>query len=194
MESEQEKDHNVADQTIEERLQTIQNSLFRHYSIEEGIALSHNWRLHQKSLLDADTFVYGEVDLRSFVSLMSNLREYEISVGENATFIDIGSGFGKLIIVATMLKLFKKAVGIEIVGSLHRRAVEMQALFIKNYRNPLDQCEMEFFNGDGTYVDWSYAPFVFVHATTFDSSMMKRITATAQKMLVDAILMIVNNR
>lgn len=177
-----------------ERLQLIDAQLFSKYTVQDGILISRSWRALLKEDVDLDTFTYSEVDLMAFAALMQNLREYDISFDDTATFVDVGSGLGKLIIASTVLGMFKKSIGIEIVGSLHRKAVEVLATFSRNFRNPLDQGEMEFINGDGTYVDWAYASLIFVHATNFDVHMMQRITSTAQRMLLDAVIMIVNNR
>lgn len=190
------QDQQVEDRTPQERLLLLEEQLLHRYTVQDGIQWSRTERAQLKlgRPADADTLVYSEVLLPSFVELIHSLKEHDISFPDNAVFVDVGSGLGKLLIAVSMLKQFKRAIGIELLSSLHRKAVELQALFAKNFRNPLDQCEVELMHGDGTYVNWSYANLVLIHATNFDGDMMKRITDIAQKMLLDSVLMVINNR
>eukprot|EP01039_Chlorochromonas_danica_P008188 gene8190-9033_t len=184
----------IEDQSPEERLEVINGQLFHRCSLRETIQLSQRWRAMIKEEIDHDSMVYSEVYLPSFARLILSLRDYGISFDDKAVFIDVGSGIGKLVIAASIFNMFSKCVGIEIVGSLHRKALEFQTVFGKNFRSPLDRCETAFLNGDGTYLDWSYASLIFIHATNFGFDMMKRITNISQRMPVESVLMLVNNR
>lgn len=63
---------------------------------------------------------YGELDFEFFTELLSAV---EPKPGE--TFLDIGSGCGRLVAAAALLHPWSRAVGIEIVGELHEEATSI---------------------------------------------------------------------
>ena len=57
------------------------------------------------------------------------------------TFFDLGSGVGKGIIGATLLHDFDKCIGIEILDSLNKMALELKQIyeeFVKNYKEGIE--------------------------------------------------------
>ena len=194
--SQQDETVQVEEQTIEERLDTIINNLLGRFSVNDGIQISNQWRktLKNRDAIDLDTLTYAETDVKSFTTFLLNIGALDINFSQDSVFIEVGSGLGKIVIASAVIRMFRKVIGIEIVGSLYRKSMELSAIFSKNFRNPLEQCDIEFMNADGTYIDWSYANLVYIDATSFDHEMMARIDDTAQKMLISSVIMIMNNR
>lgn len=78
-------------------------------------------------MLNKDTnLVYGEVEFDSFVDILS-----KIDVKPGSKFLDLGSGTGKAVYAAAMLRDFAHVCGIEYLESLHNTAVKLLPKFEK---------------------------------------------------------------
>ncbi|RYH30946.1 hypothetical protein EON65_03815 [archaeon] len=194
--SQHEESVQVEEQTIEDRLDTVINNLLSRFTLGDGIKISNQWRktLKNRDSIDLDTLTYAETDVKAFTTFLLNIGTLDINFSQDSVFVEVGSGLGKIVIASAVIRMFRKVIGIEIVGPLYRKAMELSTVFSKNFRNPLEQCDIEFVNADGTYVDWSYANLVYIDATSFDQDMMVRVDVTAQKMLISSVIMIMNNR
>jgi precorrin-6B methylase 2 len=82
---------------------TLLNKLFARVNAKR-ISLHDRYRLH----LQEESFVYGEIDILSFILL---LEEANPQTGE--VFCDLGSGSGKAILTAALAFDFASTVGIE---------------------------------------------------------------------------------
>ena len=65
----------------------------------------------------ATDFIYGEFDSAFFLGLLDRLNP-----GDDATFADIGSGRGQLVILAALVRKWRRCTGVEIVPILHELA------------------------------------------------------------------------
>ena len=71
---------------------------------------------------ESEALQYGEIDCNAFFDLLMDL-EMNLSDNQRATFVDIGSGSGKAVLIAAATEKFIKATGIEIVEDLHNMAL-----------------------------------------------------------------------
>lgn len=68
------------------------------------------------------TLTYGEVSSESFLQILNVVNPTQES--SSKTFVDLGSGSGKAVMIAALSShLFKKVAGIEIVPSLHGSSI-----------------------------------------------------------------------
>lgn len=175
------------------RLETIQESIFTEFWSGQASSTSQSYSASLDEKVRS-TVLYSEVDSLAFLSLIENLKDFDIGFPEDAIFVDLGAGPGKTLIMIGLLNVFKRAIGIEIVEPLYRQALDTIKAFTKNYRTPVDLTDMEVLCGDGTFYDWSFASLVYMQATCFNEEMMDRITFLAGKLKPGSVLIIINNR
>lgn len=180
------------DEEIQKRFDLIHTNIFSKIHFESALKVSNQYRHNLEH--NGPTFCYSEVNPQSFLKLLVCLVDFDVEFRENANFVDIGCGVGKTLVVAALLNQFKRIIGIELVPSLFRKTQDTVKRFITNYRTPMDQSDIELWQGDGTFMDWSFVTLAYVQATNFDRSMMERISAIADRMEVGSVIMVVNNR
>jgi len=83
---------------------------------------------------DATTLVYGEIKFEPFAIAIEKIkRKYGgLATSGEGTFYDIGSGTGKPVFAAVLMHTFKRAVGIEILASLHDAALKSLTFWNKH--------------------------------------------------------------
>lgn len=93
-----------------------------------GFQLSRQARQHT----DAYEYVYGEIDIQSFIALLSLLHPNSSTV-----FYDLGSGVGKTVLACAMVFEIKKAYGIELFSILDQAAKQQlqQLCHLPNYQS-----------------------------------------------------------
>jgi hypothetical protein len=178
--------------TVLQRFLLVQKEIFSLIKLESSVSLSNQFR-YNHDWTDS-TLCYNEVDSSSFLFLLSSLKDFDIGFNENAVFVDVGCGIGKTLVIVAILNTFSRIIGIEICDGLCKKSVESVRAFTMNYRSPLDQSDIEVIEGDGTFIDWSFADLVFICATSFSVEMMERITKMANKMNSGSVLILINRR
>jgi hypothetical protein len=181
---------------LEKRFHLVDENIFKHFHPQISLDISNSFRtgLEKQKIRKANTFCYSEVHPYAFLKLLVSLEDYNVEFGEDAHFIDIGSGTGKTLVVVSLLNKFKRVVGIELVPGLHKRAQDVVKRFNTNYRTPIDQSDIELLNVDALNIDWSFASLVYIQATMFDEDMMKQICVKANSLASGAVLIVINNR
>jgi hypothetical protein len=77
----------------------------------------------QHELYEGHKITYGEMDYEGLVRLFKHVRGLNNGIN---TFIDVGSGRGKLCLYMTSVAKIKKTIGIELVKARHEDAVCLQ--------------------------------------------------------------------
>ena len=81
--------------------------------------------IYRSGLNIDSTLTYGEFDLNLFASLVDRALD---GVADGATFVDVGSGAGRLVLAASSLwPRFGLCAGVECVPELHRVALDAAA-------------------------------------------------------------------
>ena len=81
--------------------------------------------IYRSGLNIDSTLTYGEFDLNLFASLVDRALD---GVADGATFVDVGSGAGRLVLAASSLwPQFGLCAGVECVPELHRVALDAAA-------------------------------------------------------------------
>jgi len=88
---------------------------------------------------------YGEMDYDGLDTLLNYLSNYSFN-----SFIDIGSGRGKLCLYMASISSIIKSIGIEIVKERHDDALELKSK-LSNYEETL---KVDFINGD--FVEYDF--------------------------------------
>lgn len=109
---------------------------------------------------DAIDFVYGEIEFRSFIALMSLAQP-----DSNTVFYDLGSGTGKAVLACAMVYPVSKCVGVELFPLLHASAcAQAQKLAqIPEYAQRAQQ--IEFIQENFLETDISDATIIFINST-----------------------------
>lgn len=124
---------------------------------------------------DNKSFTYGEMLLPSFARIL------ELAAPQpGETFYDLGSGTGKVLVMADLLHDFAKVVGIEFLPTLNAKAIELLARYETGLRPAARRpAELQARQGDMLATDLSDADIVFVHATCMDQALLDGLAQRA---------------
>lgn len=192
----EEESQATVSEELQKRYQLVDENIFCHYHPQTAVDISNSyrWIFEKENNHNSSTFCYNEVFPFAFLQLLIRLEDYGIEFGEEPHFVDLGSGVGKTLVVASLLNKFKRVIGIEIVPGLFRKGQDIVKKFNSYYRTPMDQSDIELWLGDGTNMDWSFASLVYIQATNFDEIMMNRISEMADRLAPGSVVILINNR
>ncbi|CAJ1967773.1 unnamed protein product [Cylindrotheca closterium] len=97
--------------------------------LDQRIALSRKdgyWPFISEGEDPPQEFVYGEFDIEFFCNVLERARQLHPNQADDSplTFCDLGSGTGRLVLVAAALYPWKLVRGIELLPGIHEQAVE----------------------------------------------------------------------
>ena len=117
------------------------------------------------------SLTYGEIPLTSLRRVLDEIRRLPGgSAALQGTFLDLGSGCGKVTLGAALLGRFSSVGGIELVPELHQMALGIKREWVVEHWQP--QVAMWFEVGDFVELDWRNPDVVIVHCTCFSERMM----------------------
>eukprot|EP00124_Ichthyophonus_hoferi_P001798 Ihof_evm11s104 gene=Ihof_evmTU11s104 len=127
-----------------------------------ALAKAGKARLRSKGIF-IDALTYGEIQYGGFHGVLDQLK-----AGPRRVFIDIGSGSGRAVILASMFG-FDKAIGYEILDELHEAALTAKEKYYGSdyYIEGKRQETVEFVIGDSFSQDWTVADVMFAPCTCF---------------------------
>lgn len=100
------------------------------YRDVNGNALSHKWRDRNLPQDEKSTFAYGETSYETMKSILSH-ELVRNRVLQGASFLDIGSGVGNVVISTAMIADFAKISGVEMMDETFNKSVEIKTEFEK---------------------------------------------------------------
>jgi SAM-dependent methyltransferase len=109
----------------------------------------------EKALHPNLSLTYGEIELESFLALLSLTQPTPQQV-----FYDLGCGLGKTVIAAAKTYQFKKSYGIETLKNLHQIAQKKQ-------KTGVSSSDIEFIHGDLRDIHWHDADILFLNVASF---------------------------
>lgn len=150
-----------------------------------------DWRHHVKTCGDNDLrqlTVVGENASHAIPYIPTTprtgrhiLRNLPVRDYSNYTFIDIGSGKGRILLLAAELP-FRRIIGIEFASDLHALAQKN----VKTYRNPDQVCfQIEPVNIDATQYEFPLEPLLIYFFYPFDQSVMEPVIQNLNRSLVE---------
>lgn len=110
-------------------------------------------------------FVYGEIRKAGVETIYKEISEYD---GLD-TFVDVGSGTGKICLHMSMISNFENIVGIEIVTGRHLYAIELQQNLGRDFDN------VTFLNDDILKIEFERPCVVFTNDVCFPNQLTKII-------------------
>lgn len=117
-----------------------------------------------------------------FAAARDALRRVCPNAGEGREFVDLGSGLGKMVIVAALSGLFERARGVELLTELHEAATSARAAFDDALARGDGEvieaaraCEVTLDEGDLLNYDVSSADVVYIHATCFTPQLLSAL-------------------
>lgn len=139
---------------------TIQQKLDTLYEGINGYDISFKDRTD--AIKENKSFTYGEMLLEPFARILDAINP---QAGE--TFYDLGSGTGKVLIMADQLYDFSMVCGIEFLPSLNAKANEILLRYKRKHRDAdiAKSGQIVSKQGDMLAEDLSDADIIFVHAT-----------------------------
>ena len=146
--------------------------------VEAARDLSLQEREHNGST--SITLVYGELGPHAVLRLFQKIQQFQANENHSSTFLDIGSGTGKMLMAASLLlQGCTSAVGIELLQSLHEAAlINVQLLNSLSHSSTVVEC----IHGDAlspqtlSLEKWNDIDVVFCNATMFDEKMMRAMS------------------
>ena len=119
----------------------------------------------RKEIINSDKFVYGEIRKAGVETIYKEISEYD---GLD-TFVDVGSGTGKICLHMSMISNFENIVGIEIVTERHLYAIELQQNLGRDFDN------VTFLNDDILKIEFERPCVVFTNDVCFSNQLTKII-------------------
>lgn len=98
---------------------------------------------------------YGEIELESFLALLSMIKPRPHQV-----FYDLGSGLGKTVLAASLVYQFKKSYGIEILNRLVETAIQKHQKFYP-------QLNIEYIQDNFHNLLWADADILYINVASF---------------------------
>lgn len=151
------------------------------YEEREFTACKENWAL-----------TYGETTFEAVCTLFDRLnRDWCWPAGVrtgDSVFVDLGSGAGRVVYSAAMLRPFRKCVGIEMLASLHDIAVATApeySVVQRMWSGAAFANEVQFFLGsmfDLELFEWTEADVVFTCSACFSDDMLRQLAACGSRM------------
>jgi SAM-dependent methyltransferase len=150
-----------------------------------------DWRHHVKTCGDDDLrqlTVVGENASHAIAYIPTTprtgryiLRSLPVTDPSNYTFIDIGSGKGRMLLLAAELP-FRRVIGIEFASDLHALAQQN----VKSYRNPDQVCfQIEPIHIDATQYEFPLEPLLIYFYYPFDQSVMEPVIQNLNRSLTE---------
>lgn len=112
---------------------------------------------------------YGELNTESFKKIMKGINT------NKKVFADIGSGKGKLPIIASYYFNVKKSIGIELCKNKHNYAMVAKKIFLKKYGKP--NAPIKFINKNffDTTIKWEQFDIIYISNLCFTKIMDQKI-------------------
>lgn len=124
----------------------------------DGFALSRKARTRG----DAFEYVYGEIDFKSFVALLTLTKP-----NQHTVFYDLGSGIGKAVFACSMVFQVKKSCGIELFYELHNAAKTIQSKLL-NIGEYVDKAQQIYLvNENFIHANFEDATLIFINSTGY---------------------------
>jgi hypothetical protein len=123
--------------------------------------------INERKEINSDSkFIYGEITKAGVETIYKEISDYDISLD---TFVDIGSGTGKICLHMSMISNFENIVGIEVVTERHLYAIELQQSLEQDFSNVF------FLNDDILKIDFERPCVVFTNDVCFPNRLTKII-------------------
>ena len=128
------------------------------------------------------SLTYGEIDFRSFGIILQRFTSTRGKI-----FYDLGSGTGRALVEARLLADFDQCIGIELLNSLHEKAVQVVGDFDKpKYRKILSHSvpskDIRVYEGSILEEDWADGDLIFANSTCFSPDLMSRMGEQGEKL------------
>jgi hypothetical protein len=108
------------------------------------------------------------------------------------TFVDLGSGDGRQVLLASLLQPFARLVGVEILPALHLLAVQSLAKMSKHVKPSLNQ-DISFHQSDLLDFNWLDADIILITWTCFPVQLRERLMDKAAGLKPGAIAIAVTH-
>jgi predicted esterase/SAM-dependent methyltransferase len=168
---------------IERESKLIFDEVFVNCTLHDAKLASRQEREQEwKGAAVGTSLTYGEIDFRSFGLI---LQRFTGTKGK--TFYDLGSGTGRALVEARLLCDFDQCIGVELLSSLHNKAVDVVRAFDEpRFRNALSvslpQKDVKVYEGSILEEDWSDGDFIFANSTCFSLDLIDSISKLGEKL------------
>jgi hypothetical protein len=166
----------VRDSTPERRRQRYGDSEFDWDRRVNTTSAALSWRVR---LLGVFHSPYQPTDSTLFYEMLDTLREQSKCDFKNFVFIDLGSGKGRALLMASDYP-FRRIVGVELLPALHQSAQEN----LSRYKSESQQCfALESICDDATDFALPIEPTVLYLFNPFPEAGLKRVIASLEQSL-----------
>ena len=157
-------------------------------------------RASARASADARSLTYGEVPPQSLRAVLAELRRQPGGARaiDGGTFVDLGSGAGKVVIAAALERRFARARGIELLPELDAlaRALEARWRAGEGVEGELERAgdaaapptRVEFALGSVLEERWDDATLVLTHCTCFAGELLAALARRAARLAPGAFV------
>lgn len=137
-------------------------------------------------------FTYGELAVQELVHavqwLVSNGR-----LPPGASFVDLGSGSGKLVFAMALIGCFARCTGVELLPTLASMASTAQRVWESSSNADIVAARrgvaVACLQGDFLRDDWSHADVAFCHSLCYNRALMRKLAEHGASMHNGAVLL-----
>jgi hypothetical protein len=160
---------------VASKAEQVLESLYQNCSYEIAKTASVNERVERD--LQENSLVYGEVEFASFIDILN-----AIPLCRGGKFYDIGSGSGRAVYTARLMRDFDTCIGIELLPNLHELAVSVNTVYEETFKTKLPFGNVDFYCQDMLKHDWSDGDVVFAHSTCFGDNLLQSLFHKAKEL------------
>lgn len=169
----------------------VLNDLFSDYSLEFAKQVSFEEREKNSELRTNISFTYGEIDIRSFYTIMYRVIPINNAKAPELIFYDLGSGTGKALFTSILLFDFLETRGVELLSSLHIAGSNVLKKFLmssnQSIRFDLSR-QVRLHHASILDYDWSDGDIVFANSTCFSDKLFDEVSQIACKLKAGTIM------
>jgi len=158
----------------------IYEDIFSGNDVEKTKQISKESKVALNDIQGKRSLAYGEVSFWSFAHILEDCEP-----GSDWKFVDLGSGVGRAVVIASLLNQFRSCVGIEIVPEIHSQAETIASRSEKHNLSNIELLCGDFFELSDSWVD---ADIVFCASTAFSETIMKKIAEICDNLRQGAVV------
>ena len=134
---------------------------------------------------------YGEADVAAFLTLLDEMCAADsFSPKDPCSFLDIGSGIGKIVLAAAASRHFDSARGVEILKGLHNAAAAAHATMMSHHPDVYNKVKLECGDALGKDADLSSVSFLYCNCAVFTPEMLARLESICATLPKGALVLV----
>ena len=127
---------------------------------------------------DTEGLIYGEVSYFAIYELIAMLKSKGYVQGQQHSFLDLGSGVGKAMVMAAFIHQFEACYGFEVIQELHQMALEL----FEKCREDVGPTRLESIQDNYMTASWPAATIILSNSTCLTRTAFEELLQKADLM------------